>query len=342
MNGKLKKILKITAWTLGVCFFLFICADLTLRLVSSREWVRRYVTEKIASATGRQVRLERLSVSFFGIRVSGLELSEAGGFENGTFAGVNRLTAGYSLFHLIHKHILVRNVAVRGLSVHVVKNADGTFNFDDLTSAPAAAPETEPESAASFDWRVEVKHFFMDQTFLTYQDISAGQEAQVSKLFVEMKHLSLVRDFSVNANWYVSYADASLAQQTAECGLSVMANLGGLDFSKASVFLNNLIVRYNGMPAVLSGSVTDFNSPSADLTLTLSSVSNGTFRELAPDLPEFNIPQMTFDVNALADLTAQRVTVTAFSFTMPGTQASASGMIVRAAAPNMIFIPLLT
>lgn len=336
INGKWKKILKITAWTLGGCFFLFVCADLTLRFVSSREWVRNYVAEKIASATGRQVQLDRLSVSFFGMRLAGLKLSENGGFDNGTFAGVNRVTVGFSLIHLLHKHIVLRNVAVRGLRADIVKNADGTFNFDDLTALPAV-PQPAPEASEPFDWRVEIKHFFMDGTSFSYRDVPAGMNASVENLFLEMKGVSLDRSFPVNANWDVSYADASLPELKAGCGLALVANLSALDFSKASVVLNNLIIRYNGMPATLSGVVSDFDNPSADLTLDITRVTNQTFQALVPDLPEFNVPKMTFGVNASADLAGRRVTVDSFSFAMPGTQASASGILSYAAAPEYDF-----
>ncbi len=99
LNGKLKKTLKITGAAFCVCIFLFVCADLGIRFFTSREFVKNYALKKISAALGRDVRLARLYASFFGIRVHGLEVSEAGGFDKGIFVSARKCGVRVAPFH---------------------------------------------------------------------------------------------------------------------------------------------------------------------------------------------------------------------------------------------------
>lgn len=333
MKKRIYKYMRRAAWCAGILLGLVVLADVTLRVVSSRARVRRYAAQKIAQATGRQVELSNLSASLSGVRMGGFKISEAGGFENGTFAEVDGLSAGYSPFHLLHKHIVIHNVAVRGVKIHIVKNEDGTLNVDDLSSAPVKE-ELPADPEKPFGWRLSWKRLFLNNAEVSYQDKGSGLELNLSRFYLEGNSISLRRDFNFESNWQADYSAPGLPAVQVRGGVAGVLNLGGLDLSKAFVRIKGLVLRYGDTPATLSGTVENFITPSADLTLLTENFSNRTLADFVPGLPEFAVPQMFLRVKAAADPAQKSVTLNYLAFRAPGAEAAAMGGLLYADAPE--------
>ena len=144
--------------TVAVCtLILFFGADLALRWVSSSNWMKKYAVQKMQEATGREVRLEKMSVSFMGVKADKFALSEAGGFEKGTFLSVERLRIRVSLIHLVHGHIKLKSLTVSGVEAYLLRRADHSLECEsevdpfpvkaDVTSE-AEVRERRPEDFA--------------------------------------------------------------------------------------------------------------------------------------------------------------------------------------------------
>ena len=140
-----KKWIKRIAAAAMCVLILFFGTDLALRWASSSEWMRRFALEKAAAATGREVRLKAMSASLMGVKLDGLEVSEAGGFKNGTFVSVDRLRLRMALLHLLHGHLKLHSLVVNGAEADIVREADGSFNFDSFLSPSAPQPQTQDQ-----------------------------------------------------------------------------------------------------------------------------------------------------------------------------------------------------
>lgn len=333
IKKRMYKYLRRAAWCAGVLLGLAVLADVALRVVSSHARVRRYAAQKIAQTTGRQVELEKLSASLSGVRVGGFKLSEAGGFENGTFAEVDGLSVGYSPFHLLHKHIVIHHVAVRGVKMNIIKNEDGTLNTDDLASAPVKEDiPANPEKP--FGWRLSWKRLFLDKMNISYQDKGAGLELKLSRFYLEGNTISLRRDFNFESNWQADYSAPGRPAVQVRGGVAGVLNLGGLDWAKAFVRIKDLVLRYGDTPATLSGTVENFINPSVDLTLLAEDFSNRTLADFVPGLPEFSVPRMSLRVKAAANPAQKSVTLNYLAFRAPGAEAAAQGGLLYAGAPD--------
>lgn len=333
MKRRVKKYMNRAVLAAGILLVLIMCSDVTLRVVSSRPWVRNYVAEQVSKATGRQVELSGLSVSLFSVRVRGFKMAEAGGFENGVFVEVKRLSAGFSLLHLLHKHIVIRNVSVRGITVNVIKNEDGRLNIEDLSSAPVQN-ELPPDPEKPFGWRLSWKRLFVDKTNFIYQDKTANLDVRLSRFFLEGKTISLRRDFNFESNWQVDYSAPDTPPVCVVGGVAGVANLGGLEWSKAFLRLKGLVLRYADTPLTLSGTVNNFVNPEVDFSLLAEDFSQRTLADFLPGLPEFSVPQISLRAKGSADTDKKSVTLNYFSFNMPGVEASALGGVLYGDKPD--------
>ena len=146
MKKKLKKISKWGFYILGGLLLAAVLADTGLRWASSSRRVKNYLVQKVSAALRRDVRLKQVRASLFGVRVSGLEVAEQGGFQQGTFLSVDKAGVRFSLIHLLHGHLKLRTVFLHGATLNITRGADGKFNFADLSSSSVSPAKEEPHA----------------------------------------------------------------------------------------------------------------------------------------------------------------------------------------------------
>lgn len=285
--------------------------------------MRNFVLEKAAAATGRDVRLKEMSASLMGVKLDGLEMSESGGFKNGTFVSVDRLRLRVSLLHLLHGHLKLRSLVINGAEVNVVRAADGSFNFDGLISPSnqPSAPEKQPEEEP---FNVTLHQLTLRGVNVTYTDLQRPMKAAAGDIYVDLQRFGFDRTFSVKLNSTLSYEAAGNAF-VVPAGLSAQVFLANLDMSQARVELSDFSAKYQDAAMNIHVRANNFEKPSVQISAQLRNVSSDTVKAFAPDAPEFLVPNISTDVSLQADPAAGKVTVDAVSFLMPGLQATASG-----------------
>jgi hypothetical protein len=99
------------------------------------ELVRRVAIARLQALTQRPVGIDRVELDLLRGRASlqGFRLAERDG--RTPFAEVARLDVGVRPLALLRGHLHIREVAVSGSTVHVVRLPDGTFNFSDLVES---------------------------------------------------------------------------------------------------------------------------------------------------------------------------------------------------------------
>lgn len=315
-------------YVLTAFLILLVGFDLSLRWASSSAWMRKWVTEKLSASLNREVRLEKLSASLLGIKINGFALSETGGFKEGTFVGVERLRLRVSWWHLLHKHVKVRSLAVNGVYVQIIKNADGSFNFDSLSS-PSSAQDA---SAAGLPVRITAERIDLRNVNFAY-----FQEPELSFIVhnaVFSAHgVGLDRLFDVRLNAAAEYRSAGVSSLF-PVGLQASVHLAEMDLSRAFMQLGAFSVRSGAAVLNIGGTVHDFTRPQAELTAEVRRLSSESLAAFAKNLPAFFVPQMRFAAAAFLDLPAQKAEVSSFGFSMPGVQAGGQGNIAYAAAPQ--------
>ena len=324
----MKKWCRRAGYILLAACILLVGFDLSLRRVSSSAWMRKWVTEKLSVSLGREVRLEKLSASLLGIKINGFALSEAGGFKEGTFVGVDRLRLRVSWWHLLHKHVKVRSLAVNGVYVQLIKDADGRFNFDSLSSSDSQAAS----SSAGLPVRITA-----DRVDLRNINFAYLQEPELSlcvhNAAFSAHGVGLDRLFEARLNATAEYR-AGETSILFPVGVSALVHLAEMNLENAYAQLSTFSVRSGETVLNVQGSAHDFTRPQVELTAEVRRLSSAALAPFAPDLPSFSVPQMRLSAAAFLDLPAHKAEVSSFGFSMPGMQAGGGGTVSYAKTPR--------
>lgn len=322
MKKKLKKISKWGFYILGGLLLAAALADTGLRWASSSRRVKNYLVQKVSAALRRDVRLKQVRASLFGVRVSGLEVAEQGGFQQGTFLKVDKAGARFSLIHLLHGHLKLRTVFLHGGAIRITRSADGKFNFADLSSS--SVPSAEKEAHADpFLPRITLGLLDIEQLDVFYIDAAQNRSLAVQQFMLRARRLMFTEPFRVISKAQVRWVEGDFPLEST-LAFNARLNLADLDLEKAALDISNLIVRYRSTPAVLTGQIQNFTNPSARLALEISRLSNDTLAELAPDTPEFLIPALRVDVAARAHLADSRAQISRLHLQLPGGELNAT------------------
>lgn len=322
MKKKLKKISKWGFYILGGLLLAAALADAGLRLATSNARVKNYLVQKVSAALKRDVRLKQVRASLFGVRVSGLEVAEQGGFQQGTFLSVDKAGVRFSLIHLLHGHLKLRTVFLHGGAIRITRGADGKFNFADLSSSSVPSAQKEPH-ADPFLPRITLGLLDIEQLDVFYIDAAQNRSLAVQQFMLRARRLMFTEPFRVISKAQVRWVEGDFPLEST-LAFNARLNLADLDLEKAALDITNLIVRYRSTPAVLTGQIKNFTNPSARLALEISRLSNDTLAELAPDTPEFLIPALRVDVAARAHLADSRAQISRLHLQLPGGELNAT------------------
>ena len=322
MKKKLKKISKWGFYILGGLLLTSALADAGLRWASSNRRVKNYLVQKVSAALKRDVRLKQVRASLFGVRVSGLEVAEQGGFQQGTFLSVDKAGVRFSLVHLLHGHLKLRTVFLHGATLNITRRADGKFNFADLSSSSVPPAQKEPH-ADPFLPRITLSLLDIEQLNVFYVDAAQNRSLAVQQFMLRARRLMFTEPFRVISKAQVRWVEGDLPLETT-LAFNATLNLADLDFEKSALDISNLIVRYRSTPAVLKGHIQNFTNPSARLALEVTSLSNDTLAELAPDTPEFLIPALRLEVAAALRPAQDRAQISRLHLQMLGGEVNAT------------------
>jgi len=121
------------------------------------------------------------------------------------FASVNSVKVALAVLPLLKKELVVDTIYVDGAKANVVKNKDGSFNFDDLLSK-----DEEESQEIKFD----VQGVNITSSEVAYSDEVTGGKYSVSKFNMKSGHIAIAEpidletDFTVNANQPLVAANA--------------------------------------------------------------------------------------------------------------------------------------
>jgi AsmA protein len=122
-----------------------------------------------------------------GADLNGVTLSE---FQsNDQFLKADKVSISLALLPLLSSEVVVDAVQASGVTVNVVKNADGKFNFDDLSNPETNdQPEQEMEDAPAEGGQAvnfSVDSIALENLNVTYADKQTGLEASLNNFAMQ-------------------------------------------------------------------------------------------------------------------------------------------------------------
>lgn len=239
---------------------------------------RAWVLEKARRQLGREVRLTRIDAGLTGFHLQGLEISERPDFGAGTFLGVETFSVRPSWKALLRRKLVIASASADGLKVRVVKNPDGSFNYDTLASSgtPAAAPAPEKngdDASAEFN----IRSLRVTRGELDYRAPEGSWSAAV--LSLKLDDFSLVEPFRLDASLRAR-GNAGGRPVDAELGFAGTVALAGGARDKFKAEFNRLTVEQEGLKLSAKGKVAGLDAMQAELDAVLSA-SGATLLEAA-------------------------------------------------------------
>ena len=315
-----------------LCIFVVFCvaAVFAAKSMLSQEKIRVYAEDAAKKYLGRQIKYDKLSFNIIGVSFTNLSVSENPSFESGTFVKAGTLSVKVKLFPLLRKEIRVKRIIIDGLDVKIIRNKDGIFNFDDIikrfsssnsNDEPAAAKPVSVAPQALFLEKINFKN-----SDISYEDISSDMSAAIKNLNAEIEGFNFSKAFLCETDFNAEYRQAQTSLDFPVKAV-ITANLKDMDFVTANFNLTSFSMKIEGMPITGKVSVTGFNSPKIDFTVSAETVTNDTFKRFVKDLPEFSIDKIDAAAKLQLNIDKKSADIESLSLSMQGISAAASGSI---------------
>ena len=180
-----------------------------------------------------------LSLSFWpklGANLGHISLSEHN--DKKVFASISSAKVAVSLLPLLAKQLVINKIYLDGASANIVRNKDGTTNFDDLLSK---------DDKDSLTVKFDVDGVSVTNSSLNFKDNYAATDYQVSKLNIKTGHFALAKPFDLETDFSVMASKPKLNTLVKVKG-NIMAD------PKAKHFFAK------GLDAKITGDLPDFTS----------------------------------------------------------------------------------
>ena len=256
------KILKISLYVILALVLLVVVAAAIFAFTFDPNRYKDDIQRLVKERTGRNLELKGpLELAFYpslGAKVSGVALSERATSQQ--FLSLDSAHASVALLPLVRGEMIVDRVRLSGLKAQVVKNKDGSFNFQDLIEQPgdkpaAKAPPKGGEGGAAV--KFDIAGVTLENAAVTYRDLNTGQQIALDNLTLETGRIAENAqgkiDFATSLKRNAPPLDAKLAMNG---NYSLKPDQVALDFTAK---LDDSTIKGNAAMARAKVAAYDFN-----------------------------------------------------------------------------------
>jgi len=240
MSRKLKILLVVLGGLLALVIVLLATIDLDEVLTAT---VNRFLP-RVEQALGRSVKIERVSTTVFtgfGAKLEGITVGPRADAPAGAppFARAEQIRVSLAAWPALvskGKDLQIREVAIRGLEVDLVRRPDGTLSYDDIVQrltageepAEPSAPLTEEELA--YLRGLKVKRIALEDAALRFTDEATGGapfQGRVEGLTIEVLGLQASEplELRVRARVFADRENLRLGARTLPLPADLISNL---------------------------------------------------------------------------------------------------------------------
>ncbi|MES2218057.1 MAG: AsmA family protein, partial [Pseudomonadota bacterium] len=198
----MNKFIKTTGWLLSAIVVIAIVTVIVLVTFVSPNTFKPIISAQVLKYTGRQLTIEGdLSWTFFpylGFKVGHMTLNNPPGFQDKVFAEINDATVGVKLLPILRANIQTNQINLSGLTLHLIKNAQGASNWRDLQTlreSPQNFKDIEKAQATGKKMSVTIPSIDIADSTVVWEDEQTHQTATISHLELHAKDINLEHHF---------------------------------------------------------------------------------------------------------------------------------------------------
>ncbi|MDR3478871.1 MAG: AsmA family protein [Gammaproteobacteria bacterium] len=217
------KVLKFTGIILGIIILLLFVGVGILATCVSPNTFKPIITTQVFKMTGRQLAIDgNLSWSFFpylGVKVGHASLSNPPEYTQKVFAEFTQATIGIKLVPLLHANIEANGLTLTGLTLNLIKNADGKTNWQDLLRPKVADnnASTAVVQANGTNKQVviglAIPSVDVNDAHVTWTNLQTKQYADMSHFEFHAKDISLNHAFPIDSHFDFDAKNPDLSGQ---------------------------------------------------------------------------------------------------------------------------------
>lgn len=311
---------------------------------------RGRIQSEIESHVGRSVSLGNMSLKLTppAITVANTVVGEDKNFGPGAFAQADQLRVSVQLWSLLRRDIQIRSFELVRPRIHLIRNAQGAWNFSTLGASPVApglAPQAAPQAqSASPASRFSLASLIVTDGQITVNDEEQNSQAVYDHVDIALKDFAPDKRFSVEAAAHLSGAGAETVKLEANIGPLSSASAGdtpldgdvtldGVSLSGLRAFLD--IRGLSEVEGIASGK-THIKSGGGKLAVGGSlKLENGRAKV------EFGYP-IQADFQLGTDLASNMIRVDKGSLKLGATRFEVTGTVDAAATPPQLDLRIIT
>lgn len=218
----------------GIFAALLLTALILVKVLLTPERVRTTLLPLAQQQLGREVRLGEIEIGLFsGITVRDFAVLEAD--RQTVFVGAGELRLRYRFWPLLRGQIAIKEILLQAPRLRVVRQADGRFNFSDLSERPQQEPAPQPTVAEGRSFDLRIASFTLHDGTIAFVDemVKPPFATEIGHLELSARELSLQQPFPFELSLQLAGAPLNVTgtADAAKKSGQVQIRLQGLDLT---------------------------------------------------------------------------------------------------------------
>ena len=308
----MKKFFKFLLWSFVILVILLVGALITLKIMFPMEKIKAQVQEQVKNKLNREIDFKEVSLSLKGLSISDFAISEKSTFKDGTFISAEYAQAKVDFKALLHKQIKIENIGLEKITVNIVKDKDGKFNFDDLISSQTetSSVQQNKEEKESSVIDISAQQIYTKEAAINYSDEGTQTKFSLDNLNIQIDNFDLNKDFSVLITCLSKINMPALILDPVLFKVESNINLSSLDMAKAKAEIKDFSITYDKSSLNFTGLIADFSNPQINLSGTLSGIDNNLVKHFTQEeVTPFSVPLINIILSAKLNLEDSAVNI---------------------------------
>lgn len=290
--------LKIAGMVLASGLLLLLAAGAGLKLYFTPARLKALTSDYASKNLRREVSFDSASLSFSGLSITKLRVSEYPDFRKGEFFSAEAFSVRPSFRALLRRRVEINSVSAEGLRMRVSEVKKDTYNFSDLIAPqPAARPAQPQEARRQAPAPLAISSLRVKNSFFNYSNAAGDLSVTLRDISLSASGISPDGLFPLEASFAMDVASPYF-KGTIPASLKGRVAMGGWDPARGRAEITAAALSLGGVKAELKGTLAGLMEPDAKLSVSVKPFSTADLKTVFKGLPaKVLLPEIDADAD---------------------------------------------